>query len=203
MANEREKTVAWVLDFLSMDIEQMSRVDLLKTAIEVQENLFPGVKFLPNLPERGRESLRDIHLNLKEFFETYIHPILMGHEERSPQLPQAPKMKDRFFLVAERTSGKVLSFNEMGDANLGKIARERFIQLLGTGTPLQCKFFQLCEECQRWFFSRRSKRFCAPRCNWKFNARKRRGKPGSKERKAYNLAQANLMKDKYREKVLG
>jgi len=191
------------LGFLSMDLEQMSRVDRLKTAIDVQENLFPGVKFLPSLSERGRESLRDIHSSLKEFFETYIHPILMGHEERSPQLPPAPQMNDRFFLVAERTSGKVLSFNEAGDPNLGEIARERFIQLLITGTPLQCKFFQLCEECKCWFFSRRSKRFCGPRCNWKFNARKRRGEPDSKERKAYNSAQRKLMRKKYREKVLG
>jgi hypothetical protein len=81
-------------------------------------------------------------------------------------------------------------------------AVEQFKEALILASPLDVARFMQCEGCGNYFFQgHKKRRFCTRNCNLRYNAKKKRGVKGSKEREKYNEQQRELMKKLYREKI--
>lgn len=77
-----------------------------------------------------------------------------------------------------------------------EIKLRRLLKGIGRSTLQICPAPKKDKECGKFFlnFSQREKRFCSPRCMWRFNtAERRKSNP-----KAYREYQKAVMKDKYR-----
>jgi hypothetical protein len=82
-----------------------------------------------------------------------------------------------------------------------KGAVDQFKEALILTSPLDATLFRKCDGCGNYFFQgHKKKRFCTRLCNLRYNAKKRRGEKGSKQREEYNKLQKDLMKKRYREK---
>ncbi len=202
MRADRDKAISWVLDFIDMDLESMSDSDLMKAGIDLHDNLFPDHAIPLHSRGDGPERLKDVQTRLSDFFHRCLLPALVGRKKRTDSipLPVRPEKWDRWFWV-DKQDGK-LHFAEAGEgSSWADDALESLLHLLRYGDSLPTASFQRCEECQRWFFQHRKKRFCSIHCNWRFNSRMQRGEAGSIKREKYNKKQRKVMRARYQREV--
>ncbi len=200
MERTPEELVAWTLDFINSNLSLLGRTERVQLAVEVYSHLIGGGEVL------GSDDTQDLGLDLekiqgklREFFNSYIRPLITGERKDSGRLPRlASKLKDhRSFLVFNG----ILNYGEVWEGNIEDRIMEKFEFLIRRAIPLPVAAFRKCEGCDNFFLPtgkrvRKSRRFCTPQCNMRYHARKRR----AADPEGYKAKQREIMKKRYREK---
>jgi hypothetical protein len=166
-----------------------------------------------------------INLELKNFFLTHIWPLFESGKEirlKFDEIKETPKEQRDYTALAvwfnqvlhkasvrlhEHKVISVISLDirgeriavsqEIAEGEIKKAIEElvRLIAGLNYNAIAQCED----EECKRFFLNptKRQKRFCSTKCNWRFNARKRR----EDDSDAYREKQREIMWERYPDKV--
>ena len=197
-----ERAIAWTLDFMNLDLTSLGKQEQWKTALELGQYLTVRLSGDGTTPAPDLDvSLPEVQRGIRDFFNRSVKPAL--EQEELNKLPPdgcdvfSPSWKNGFFY----RQGNRLMFASYASTDPIKDAVEQFKEALILASPLDVTVFRKCEGCGNYFFQEhRKKRFCTRLCNLRYNAKKRRGEKGSKQREEYNKLQKDLMKKRYREK---
>lgn len=202
MDKERQKVLEWYVQFCQINLGELSSGDKAKLTVEVDERLLELHEF-----SDIKGPFQDFHLPSKQTtkywakigeFQNQVKEIL--YELAPHRLGEYKEIALRlrsieasYFLKKAKTFTLVFVIHSPQLNECIRLMLYKFLDGLPTTT------FQRCWDCEKIFLnpSRREKRFCFPRCMWKFNARKRR----EKDPEGYKKYQRKLMAKRYREKL--
>lgn len=220
MEKERKEVLEWFVQFANMNLEELKPGDRAKLLIESGEYLSPKKdieQFSPPPLDRPKDYPAYLRFLGKMAWAFSIPP------RDAPEYWNTLKDLQKAVIEAFRILG---SFSELssaaGSAGFGwrgetliRTAWNRtfnlsFFPLAETlGIYVELKLYQLlngfpfktieeCQGCKKYFLNAtfRKKRFCSPRCMWRFNSAKRR----DANPEGYREYQRELMRDRYREK---
>ena len=198
-----ERAIAWTLDFINLDLTTLGKPDQWKLALELGQYLTVRLSEDGTTPAPDLDvSLPEVQKGIRDFFNRSVKPAL--EQEELNKLPPegcdvfGPSWKEGFFY---RQNNRLM-FASYASPHAIMDAVEQFKEALILASPLDVARFRQCEGCGNYFFQgHKKRRFCTRNCNLRYNAKKKRGVKGSKEREKYNEQQRELMKKLYREKI--
>jgi len=219
MDKERQEVLEWFVQFANLNLTELRPGDKAKLLVESEEHLFPmqELKRIPplsplftgekpwafkELPKKDSEQYWSTILHLQDI----VKRTLWLFAERVPipgkgfdyATQTGEKVWAEMVIVRSEWNNEKFSFSIIP---LGK-SHDYYIRiklnLLLNGLPRSNLQRCLAPKCGKYFvnISLRSKRFCSPRCMWRFNSAKRRDVNGE----GYREYQKLLMRDRYREK---
>ena len=197
-----ERAIEWCLDFINLDLTTLGKPDQWKIALELGQYLTVRLSGDGTTPAPDLDvSLPEVQKGIWDFFERSVKPAL--EQKVLDKLPPTgceefrPSWEKAFFYRQDDR----LMFASYASTDPIEDAVEQFKEALILACPLDVTLFKKCEACGNYFFQgHKKKRFCTRLCNLRYNAKKRRGEKGSKQREEYNKLQKDLMKKRYREK---
>ena len=198
-----ERAIAWTLDFMNLDLTSLGKQEQWKIALELGQYLTVRLSGDGTTPAPDLDiSLPEVQRGIRDFFDRSVKPAL---EQKVPnKLPPdgcedfGPSWGNAFFY----RDGDRLMFASYASSDPIKDAVEQFKEAMILASPLDVTLFRKCEGCDKYLFQgHKKRRFCTRLCNLRYNAKKRRGEKGSKEREEYNQQQKDLMKTRYRDKI--
>ena len=216
MEKQRQEALEWFVQFANMNLNELRPGDKAKLIVESEEYLFPTkeVKDLQFGPKAAQQVMawafkEPPPRESEEYWSTILH--LQDIVKRTLyMLAEKAPIPGKAFDYAFQTGARVWTVMVRSEWNHEKFifsyiplakSQDDYIQiklhLLLNGLPRSN--FQRClaPKCGKYFVnvSLRKKRFCSPRCLWRFNAEKRR----KADPEGYKEYQKQLMKDRYRE----
>ncbi len=211
MEKERQQALEWFVQFANMNLNELRPGDKAKLLVESEEYLFPTkeeVRDVPRWPDeikqrmgvlaemtwafkrrpqKDSEEYWSLILGLQNFVNRTLERLVKIHN---------PKIWAESVMVRSGGDPGKFTFSYMPLVPSQNRYLETKLNLLLNGLPRSS--LQRCPapKCQKFFVnvSRRKKRFCSPRCMWRFNAEKRR----KDNPEAYRKYQKEVMADKYR-----
>jgi hypothetical protein len=153
---------------------------------------------------------------LRDFFFGYIWPVIEGEREKAAirrRAEEIPKEKGHHMTILEQLARDATSKQhkyravsrirkapmtekiEVQETVLGGRDQQAVHELKSLVNGLDLNAIVHCDECKRLFLNttKRRKRFCIPKCSWRFNARKKR----EQNPETYREKQREVMRERY------
>lgn len=174
---DAEQVVAWVVDFLSTDLDSFDFTEKYKLKADACKYLQLqdiSSKERDLHAEIGRLDLSKLQKQLRSAFDSYLLPFLTGEDVNPISIP-SKRWPSMIFTIAD---GDLLCTRVLTE-NREKAGVANFIGAIKCLTPLPIDRFRKCEGCDRWFFPsgkriRKGRRYCSRECNLRETARSQR-----------------------------
>lgn len=203
---EMEEKLAWWLNFIETDLENLSEKERNHLQIDFSFNYAPWISPADILQQGGYDlaSLKAAQTIIKEFLKKVLN--LEGPRgEFLPPLRREFRFSSdgsRFEIAYLPFISVAMKITSKGESPERDWLLNEFSRLL---EGISKDAIKRCEECKRLFLhlSGKEKKYCSSKCAYKFLSRKKREELKAHPRKyrAYLKKQREMMKKKYDEKI--
>ena len=202
-----DEIISWSLDLLYLDIDDLSKIEKLKTQIDLYFHLILpiGNLLLPKNDQAVRFLSQPVDLQkiqdiLRAQFETHLLPMIEGKKLLTTWT--RPPQKET--VICEIDNGILnISFlrEDAADYPIESRIIENFRDALCELKSFPISYFRKCEGCGRYFFpagkrARSARRFCTSKCNHRHADKIRR----EKNLETYKAKQRKIMRKRYADK---